>query len=74
MKFIKWTFLTAVILFGFLYIILQAPLVQKFIFEVSAKNAFALSINSEPNDGLRATVCGSGSPMPSDSAQKCIII
>lgn len=74
MKFIKWTFLTAVILFGFLYLILQAPLVQKFIFEVSAKNAFALSINSEPNDGLRATVCGSGSPMPSDSAQTCIMI
>ena len=74
MKIIKW--FTLILIAGsiLIYLALQVPQVQIGIFSVLGKNSFAQNLKAPRYEGLTATVCGSGSPLPSDSAQACIMI
>ena len=74
MKLIKWFILILIAGSVLIYLALKVPQVQIGIFSVLGKNSFAQNLKSPRYEGLTATVCGSGSPLPSDSAQACIMI
>ncbi len=74
MKLLKNIAITLLVIFVGIWLALKIPTVQTHVFKTLAKMRFAAALGEEYQDALSATVCGSGSPLASTSAQACIII
>jgi len=56
------------------WLALKVPAVQNHVYETAIKMRLLATLQEEKEDTLSATVCGSGSPLASNSAQACILI
>ena len=76
MKYLKLLFLSLGVVSLLVFISLQFPSVKKDIYKTLLGLAFNNSLSSwEDNDSLKATVCGSGTPLRTKNvAQSCIMI
>ena len=76
MKFLKYFFLALSIATLILFILIQFPSVKKGLFKILASQSINSSLSMlDNNSSLRATVCGSGTPLRVNNiAQTCIMI
>ena len=74
MKFLRNIVIVLLLLFIALWLALKVPAVQNHVYETAIKMRLLATLQEEKEDTLSATVCGSGSPLASNSAQACILI